>query len=232
LSERAAVSKTRFLVELSASIQQRREVGGMTALIVDEAQSLPPALLEEVRLMANIETATEKLLPVVLVGQPELAGRLNEPALRQLKQRVALRCALTPLDLRETAAYIATRIRTAGGDSSRVFTREAVETIYERSRGIPRTISVICDNALVSGFAMDVRPVSREVVLEVCRDFDLQPQARSEPADVALAHQVLQVGRGGNGRPAHDDTAPAEAPGPAAAEMFEQVSRRRRFSFF
>ena len=129
-------------------------------LIVDEAQSLPLDLLEEIRLLANIETDDEKLLSVIIAGQPELVGRLNDESLRQLKQRIALRCELRPLTLQETAAYIAGRIRAAGGVGARVFTREAVELIHERSRGIPRTISVIADNALLGGFAAGQRPVS------------------------------------------------------------------------
>ena len=100
--------------------------GELTALVVDEAQSLNAELLEEIRLLANIETATDKLLPLVLAGQPELADRLNDSSLRQLKQRVALRCEISPFDLPETAAYIAARIRLAGGEASRLFTREAV----------------------------------------------------------------------------------------------------------
>ena len=115
-------------------------------------------LLEEIRLLANIETAEQKLLPLVLAGQPELADRLNDPQLRQLKQRVALRCEIGPFALGETAAYIASRIRTAGGEASRLFTREAVSLIHEYSQGIPRTISVICDNALVSGLALGRQP--------------------------------------------------------------------------
>ena len=121
---------------------------------------------------APVESVDGVVLPVVLVGQPELADRLNEPSLRQLKQRVALRCVLPALDGFEAAAYIANRVRIAGGDSRQLFTPQAIATIFERSRGIPRTISVICDNALVSGFAADERPVGRDLVIEVCRDFD------------------------------------------------------------
>jgi hypothetical protein len=137
-----------------------------------------------VRLLANIETETEKLLPLVLAGQPELADRLNDPTLRQLKQRIALRCEITPFDLQETAAYIATRVRTAGGEASRLFTREAVTLIHDYSRGIPRTISVMCDNALVSGMALGRQPVDRAIVLEVSNDFDLHrdQQDLEEPA--------------------------------------------------
>ena len=159
----------------------------MTALIVDEAQAIPNEILEEIRLLANMETATSKLLPVVLAGQPELADRLKEPSLRQLKQRVALRCELKPLDLPQTAAYIASRIRTAGGDPANIFTREAVTLIHEYSRGLPRTISVMCDNALTSGFALDQRPVDGDVVREVIRDYDLQAAAAVAPAAPHLA---------------------------------------------
>jgi general secretion pathway protein A len=173
LSPRAAGSKAALLDELEHVLRGRRAAGEITALVVDEAQSLSLELLEEVRLLANIETDSEKLLPLVLAGQPELAVRLNDSELRQLKQRVALRCAIAPFELPETAAYIASRIRTAGGDAARLFTREAVMLIHERSGGIPRTISVLCDNALLSSFALARQPVDSEIVLEVCRDFDL-----------------------------------------------------------
>ena len=170
------LSKTRFLLDLTRTLVERLEAGGSSALIIDEAQCLSHDLLEEIRLLSNIETAVDKLLPVVLVGQPELADRLNEPSLRQLKQRVALRCTLPPLDAAETAAYIANRLAVAGTDRQ-VFTAGAIDSIFEHSGGIPRTISVICDNALVSGFAADERSITRQTVLEVCRDFDLRPDA-------------------------------------------------------
>jgi general secretion pathway protein A len=174
LSAAASKSKAVLLTELEGLLKERRSRGQITALLVDEAQTLSVELLEEVRLLANIETASEKLLPLVLAGQPELAARLNDPALRQLKQRIALRCELRPFSLAETATYIAMRIRTAGGEAARLLTREAVMAIHEHSRGIARTISVICDNALVSGMALGKQPVGQDVVLEVCRDFDLQ----------------------------------------------------------
>ena len=172
LTSDAAQSKTRCLAELTEVLVKRHVSGSMAALVIDEAQGLPDALLEEIRLLANIESATEKLLSIILAGQPELAERLNQPSLRQLKQRIGLRCSLTPLSLAETTAYIAARVRVAGGDAARLFTGDAIETIHERSGGIPRTISVICDNALVTGFALDQRPIDRRIVLEVCQDFD------------------------------------------------------------
>jgi general secretion pathway protein A len=193
LSPAAAESKATLLGELEAALRERRERGEVTALVVDEAQSLSAELLEEIRLLANIETATQKLLPLVLAGQPELADRLNEPGLRQLKQRVALRCEVIPFELPETAAYIATRIRTAGGDASRLFSREAVMLIHECSHGIARTISVMCDNALTSGMALGRRPIDREIVLEVCRDFDLHAKDDAVVSPVASAETTELV---------------------------------------
>jgi general secretion pathway protein A len=197
LSREAGQSKPLFLRELERSLLVRRERGGISALIVDEAQSVPYELLEEIRLLSNLETATVKLLPVVLTGQPELADRLNEVSLRQLKQRVALRAHLPPFDLRETAAYIAKRIRIAGGDSAAVFTREAVEAIQRGSSGIARTISVVCDNALISGFALQRTPVDADVVLEVCRDFDLlhDTDGHDRAGRIAPAAQSAQAGQ-------------------------------------
>ena len=173
LGSGTSVSKAALLEGLGQVLRERRARGEITALVIDEAQSLSDELLEEVRLLANNETATEKQLPVVLAGQPELRDRLNEPQLRQLKQRVALRCEIRPLNLQETAAYIAQRVRTAGGDAGRLFTREAVTAIHERSGGIPRTVSVICDNALLTGLGLARQPVDRAIVLEVVADLDL-----------------------------------------------------------
>lgn len=173
----ATVSKTRLLDEL-----ERALAGGQrAALIVDEAQCVPSHLLEEIRLLANIESDTEKLLPVLLVGQPELSERLNEPGLRQLKQRVALRCTLERLSPDETGAYIAGRIRLAGGDPVNVFTLEAVLDIRDAARGIPRTINVICANALLTGYAEEQRPINRKLIETVCRDFDFSADGTPSP---------------------------------------------------
>jgi general secretion pathway protein A len=179
LSADAGRSKTRCLYELTEVLAKRHQARHMAALVIDEAQGLPDALLEEVRLLANIESASEKLLSIILAGQPELADRLNQSSLRQLKQRVGLRCALRPLTHEETVAYVGARIGVAGGKTEHIFTREAIDTVHECSGGIPRTISVICDNALVTAFALDRRQVDTEVVLEVCRDFDLMPEGAS-----------------------------------------------------
>jgi general secretion pathway protein A len=185
LSDAAARSKTALLEELECILRQRRDRGEINALVVDEAQTLSNELLEEIRLLANIETADEKLLPLLLAGQPELTVRLEDPALRQLKQRVALRCEIVPLALQETAAYVATRIRVAGGIPSKLFTREAVSLIQEHSGGIPRIVSVICDNALVSGMALERQPVDASIVLEVCRDFHLRRDLAEDRSSIS-----------------------------------------------
>ena len=173
LSPAAESSKAIFLDELTTVLQGRLDRGQRTALVIDEAQSLSHELLEEVRLLANAETQTEKMLPVVLAGQPELSDRLDEPRLRQLKQRVTLRCTVSPFALEDTAAYMAWRIRTAGGQSEALFTREAVLAIHERAAGIPRTIGVICDNALLTAYGLGRKPVDSAMVREVTRDLDL-----------------------------------------------------------
>jgi general secretion pathway protein A len=209
LSAAAGKSKIQFLKELEQGLSA--DDGHMLALVVDEAQSVPYELLEEIRLLTNAEAPNGRSLAVALVGQPELGRRLDEARLRQLKQRVVLRCELTPLSLKDTAAYISARVKTAGGEATRLFTRDAVVAIHEFSAGIPRVISVICDNALVNGFAADQKPVGASVIGEVCRTLSLA-NAKPQPAMAAAV---------------------AMEPVPVAAQapMFDTVARRR-FSFF
>jgi len=212
----AVESKTTFIRELAAALTAAAQSNSVLALVVDEAQSLPHALLEEIRLLTNTEGASGNTVAIAMVGQPELAGRLNDPSLRQLKQRVALRCELMPLDLNETAAYVAARVRVAGGRPDQLFTRDAILAIHEHSGGIPRTISVLCDNSLVTGFAVDVRPVGRQIVQDVCRDFELALARTQSPNEAAIEE----------GRDRGDDAQAAGAP------LFGTVARPRRFSFF
>jgi general secretion pathway protein A len=230
LGARAAESKAVLLGDLHRVLAERRSCGQITALVIDEAQSMSAELLEEIRLLANIETPTEKLLPLVIAGQPELRDRLNEPGLRQLKQRVTLRCEIVPLSLEETCAYIAFRIRTAGGDASKIFTREAVQLIHEKSGGIPRIISVICDNALISGCALERSAVDRAMVAEVARDFDLggtasriQPFPAPAPTPAVTAEAALVE---------QPQTQPDEQRDGNERTLFEAVAGRRRFSLF
>jgi type II secretory pathway predicted ATPase ExeA len=235
LSEEARVSKTRFLADLQAEVEGRFAAGGVTGLIIDEAQSLPEELLEEVRLLGNIETPAAKLLNIVLSGQPELAARLNTPSLRQLKQRVALRCELRALTLNETAAYISGRLRIAGGSPAEIFTRETVIAIHEAASGIPRTINVLCDNALISGFASQIKPITLGIIREVCRDFEL-----GEPSETAVVSEPRDAATAAPRKPQPAErvdserkpkTRPASRNEPA---IFSSVNppRKRRFIFF
>jgi general secretion pathway protein A len=222
LTRQAYTSKTALLLELEGVLRQRHDANETTVLVVDEAQSLPIELLEEIRLLANIETDNEKLLSVVLAGQPELAARLNDPTIPQLKQRIALRCELRALTLRETSSYLVSRIRAAGGLAGHVFSREAAVLIHEASAGVPRKINVICDNALLTGFALNQRPVTRQVVQEVCRDFDLAlaGTAPTLPDMSSLPPLATIESPDGN-------TAAASQP-----TMFANLSKPGRFSFF
>jgi type II secretory pathway predicted ATPase ExeA len=173
LSDNARTSKTGLLLELEQLLKHRRDAGETTVLIVDEAQSLPSELLDEIRLLTNIETKEDKLLSLIIAGQPELAARVNGTSFRQLKQRIGLRCELRPLNMNESVGYIAKRILVAGGVPAQVFTREAVLLVHEYARGIPRTMNVLADNALVGGFAAQERPVKKQLVRDVCIDFDI-----------------------------------------------------------
>lgn len=238
-------SKGRFLLDFERELLERHRAGGLTAVVVDEAQSLTHELFEEIRLLANLETATAKLVNVVLVGQPELADRLNDPSLRQLKQRVVLRCSLTPLNIKWTAAYIAARLRVAGADPTQVFTKDAISAIFEASRGIPRTIGVACENALLAGFAAQKKPIDKSIVADVCRDLDLPGNGRpSRDEGAALAHEVAEAKRQVSGdhrarraashfsfsartkEPGSESTEENEAESPAVAD------RNRVFKFF
>jgi general secretion pathway protein A len=187
LSERAKSSKTSLLLELEELLRTRHLAHEATALIVDEAHLLSFELLEEVRMLANIETDSEKLMSLVLAGQREIVDRLNDPSLSQLKQRIELRCELCRLARTETFSYVLGRITAAGGTARNLFTREAVDLIYERSNGNPRTINVISDNALLAGLALQQRPVTAETVFEVCQDFDITDTGDGAPAVVGTS---------------------------------------------
>jgi general secretion pathway protein A len=239
LSERARNSKAALLIELEELLRRRQAAGETTVLIVDEAQSLPLELIEEIRLLANIETETDKLLSVIIAGQPEIAHRLNHESLRQLKQRIVLRCELKPLTLQETAAYITGRIRAAGGSGAHVFTREAVVMIHEQAKGVPRTINVLADNALLAGFATEQRPIGTRIVTEVCRDFDFgSPAAAAAPTAPAPTEPVNGASRPVPHKAATDRIFPAKSgeaddEEPARPAMFSGVQGKRRlFSFF
>jgi general secretion pathway protein A len=144
-------------------------------LIVDEAHHLSEDILEEVRLLANLETTDDKLLQIVLVGQPELDAKLDSVGLRQLKQRVAVRAQLGPLDLEETERYIQRRLEIAGADkhTGPLITEEAILRVYRHSRGLPRLINTICENGLVTAYARHLPMVTPNVIEDVAGEFRL-----------------------------------------------------------
>jgi general secretion pathway protein A len=183
-------TKTEMLLDLNRFLIQRHARGLITALVVDEAQALRPDLLEEIRLLTNLETSQQKLLQIVLMGQPELEMILDSPELRQLKQRVALRCQLQPLDRDQTRSYVHSRLERAGAPPEpSVFSDEALDKIFEYSRGIPRIVNNLCENSMVNAFAHEQRPVTGEIITEVAADFRLIPQAM--PEDVTSSNPAV-----------------------------------------
>lgn len=146
-----------------------------TVLIVDEAHHLPADILEEVRLLTNLETTDDKLLQILLVGQPELDEKLDSVRLRQLKQRIALRARLDPLDANETKGYIERRLQIAGANStaSTLFSPQTIAAVYRHSRGFPRLINTICENALITAYARQMRGVTPDIIEDVAKEFRL-----------------------------------------------------------
>ena len=176
--------KSQVLMRLNHWLLERYKAGETAVLIVDEAQDLSLRLLEEIRLLTNLETSTEKLLQIVLSGQPELEEKLRQPELRQLRQRITLRCKTYPLTLADTGGYVQRRLAIAGGDGQPAFSPEAVELIYRYSRGIPRVINLLCEHSLIGAFVDQVRPVPASIVDTVAHEFELHEIEPTAPAHV------------------------------------------------
>ena len=171
-------TKSELLLELGRALESRHSRGLRTVLIVDEAQGLSTHVLEEIRLLSNFESNTAKQLQIVLTGQPELREVLNNPDLRQLKQRIALRCVIKPLpNVEETDRYITSRLLVAGAERTDIFSAEAVDYIFRCSDGIPRNINNLCDNALLAGYAAGDVTIGRPVIEDVADTFDMLPRA-------------------------------------------------------
>jgi general secretion pathway protein A len=173
-------TKSELLFELGRALESRHSRGLRTVLIVDEAQGLSPHVLEEIRLLSNFESNTAKQLQIILTGQPELRGVLNNPDLRQLKQRIALRCVIKTLpNAAETERYIVSRLLVAGAERTELFSPAAVDYIFRCSEGVPRNINNLCDNALLAGYAAGESIISRAIVEEVAETFDMLPRSNS-----------------------------------------------------
>jgi general secretion pathway protein A len=146
-------------------------------LIIDEAQCLEPNLLQDVRLLTNLETAKYKLLHVILLGQPELNQILLEPRFRPLKQRITVRYHLRPLTLRESKEYIIYRLKRAGSRDIAIFDNRAIKEIFRYSKGIPRLINIVCDNALLTGFSREQNRIGKNIIQSVIRDIEIQEKS-------------------------------------------------------
>ena len=179
--------KSQVILRLNHWLLERYRAGETAVLIVDEAQNLSPDVLEEIRLLTNLETSTEKLLQIVLTGQPELEEKLKMPQLRQLRQRITLRCRTAPLSLEETFGYIAERLRIAGANGEPVFSKEAIQTVNLYSRGIPRVVNLLCEHALINAYVDSLRPVPAHLVEEVAREFQLDKIAPIASAGISSA---------------------------------------------
>jgi general secretion pathway protein A len=178
-------SKSQILLKLYNWLLDRYRAGETAVLIVDEAQNLSDEVLEEIRLMTNLETFTEKLLQIVVVGQPELEQKLTQPNLRQLRQRLTLRAKTHPLTLDEARAYVAQRLRIAGSNGQQIFDPDALALIHRYSAGIPRVVNLICEHCLVSAFVDHEKVIRSSVVEAVARDFDLGETSISNKAATA-----------------------------------------------
>ena len=168
--------------------------GRNVVLIIDEAQNMPVETLEGLRLLSNLESSTDKLIQIVLVGQPEFAARLEQPELRQLRQRIAVRSTLVPFTERESLAYIEHRLNKAGGTSASAFTPGALREVVEHAKGVPRVINILCDNALVNGLGCQKKPVTAAIVREAI--LDLTGHARVRWLPWAWASLVAVVAAG------------------------------------
>ncbi|HKY29520.1 MAG TPA: AAA family ATPase [Pyrinomonadaceae bacterium] len=177
-------TKSDLLLTLGRSLEARHSRGLRTVLIVDEAQGLSSHVLEEIRLLSNFESDTAKQLQIVLTGQPELREVLNNPDLRQLKQRIALRCVIKPLpNVEETDRYIASRLLVAGAERTDIFSPSAIDYIFRCSEGIPRNINNLCDNAMLAGYASGETTISRGIIEEVAETFDMLPNRGTQSGD-------------------------------------------------
>jgi len=166
-------TKSQQLMKLNQWLLERYRAGETAVLIVDEAQNLSYPVLEEIRMLTNLETSTEKLLQIVLSGQPELEEKLKLPQLRQLKQRITLRCKTAPLTKEQTHAYIAERLRIAGTSGEQIFSAEAMDTVHMYSLGIPRVVNLLCEHALINTYVEQERVVSPKIIEDIAREFQL-----------------------------------------------------------
>jgi general secretion pathway protein A len=188
----AGKSKSDLLLDLSSFVIARHQRNLTTVLVVDEAHHLSADVLEEVRLLTNLETPQEKLLQILVIGQPELDEKLDSTDLRQLKQRIALRSHLASLSLEETQGYIYCRLQLAGNTNpAQLFPMETILEIHRQAQGFPRLINTLCENALIHGYAKQSRSIAPEVIVEIAADFRLNVE------NISTAEHLMQGERSG-----------------------------------
>jgi general secretion pathway protein A len=195
-----ATTHAQRLFELNEFLIDQHRQGLSPVLVIDEAQNLSLATLEAVRLLSNFETSSQKLMQILLVGQPELRDKLNSPELRQLKQRIGLRCHIGPLSPEETRLYIRHRLRIAGTSDAGIFTDAAIQRITEYSEGIPRVINIVCDHCLLSGFADSKRRIDAGVVdeaVEYLEEGERREWKRDRQIRLVPGRGVVWAARGG-----------------------------------
>lgn len=190
--------KGRVLFRLNRWLLDRYAAGQTAVLIIDEAQNLTTDVLEEIRLLTNLETATNKLLQIVLCGQPELEMKLRMPSLRQLWQRITLRCHTQPLGSGDIAAYIKQRLTIAGANGTPIFADGALGAIYRYSQGVPRIANVLCEHALISGFVDQERPISEATICAVAQDLELQNAAFEDTGGQSPSSTIREEGSPAN----------------------------------
>jgi type II secretory pathway predicted ATPase ExeA len=208
-------TKSGMLLQLNSWLIERFRARQLCVIVIDEAQYLSWDLLEEIRLLTNLETTSEKLVQIVLSGQPELEEMLLNPKVRQLRQRVSLWVRTQALNSEETQAYIGERLRIAGA-SEPVLLPEAMELVYYYSKGIPRIINLICEHTLINAYAEQVKPIPAHIVESVGLELDLveHPFTISFPAMQALMNRTLQ-----------DNVFNTIAPASGSAENLKELER-------
>jgi general secretion pathway protein A len=185
--------KSHVLLRLNQWLLERYRAGETAVLIIDEAQNLSEEVLEEIRLLTNLETSTEKLLQIVLTGQPELEEKLRLPQLRQVRQRITISCHTAALSLEETFGYVAERLRIAGANSGPIFSREAIQTVHLYSHGIPRVVNLLCEHSMINAYVDSLSPVPAHIVEEVAKEFGLDQIAPTAAVARSSAEQTANT---------------------------------------
>lgn len=184
-------NKSQQLMRLNHWLTERHRAGETAVLIIDEAQNLSYPVLEEIRLLTNLETSTAKLIQIILAGQSELDEKLKLPQLRQLRQRITVRCKTSPLNREQTHEYVAERLRIAGADGAPIFSAQSLDIIYKYAKGIPRVINLLSEHALIAAYADQLRPIPPSVIEEIAHEFQLdEVEPIAPPGSLAITQDV------------------------------------------